>query len=269
MLSLATTERVRPYGAMKDSTRSPAARDPQLSLYGRALKVLRMRRRLTQADAAAALRLTTQAWQNYEAGQRRSAFALDSLEALTAAVGSTPDEFARVADLLKSGVAEGLLSDPGHPLPTAAPSGEVIVFAPPGQPESSTFRREALAPVYGAVHAGDPSAIAFTPDHPDDWKPLHPNQLGYRDPFYLEVHGESMSPRFEPGEKAPAVRGVQPGKGQVCVVEMHDGAMILKYYMGRTEDALRLSELNPAPREFTVHLADVRAVHAVVGGAVN
>ena len=266
-LSLATTQVSRSYPRMTNKA-APSSTDRD-RIYGRALSVLRKRARLSQQAAAEALGVTPQAWQNYEAGKRSSIFALSSLPGLTAAVGASSMDLTRVADLIEAGTSEGLLADPDHPLPTGAASGEVVIFSRRKETEPASLEAATLAPVYGAVHAGAPDAIAFTPDHPDDWRPLHPNQVGYRDPFYVEVIGDSMSPRFEPGEKAPAVRGVWPSRGQVCVVETHQGAMLLKYYERRDAESLYLRELSPQPREFAIHLADVRAVHAVVGGAVS
>lgn len=262
-LSLATTGGTAPYPRVTNRRTD----HPEERLLGRALSVLRRRARLSQQAAAEAFGVTPQAWQNYEAGKRASAFSLMSLPALTGAVSARPEDLARVRDLLNAGISEALLADASQPLPSPGRTGEVIVFpATPGG--SAQSREEALAPVYGVVHAGDPAAIAFTPDRPSDWKPLHPNQLGHRDPFYLEVLGDSLSPRFERGEYAPAVRGVWPTRGQVCVVETHEGAMLLKYFEGREPDGIRLRELQPEPRTFTIHARDIRAVHAVVGGAV-
>lgn len=265
-LSLATTEGWAPNRAMTNKRARANAND---RLLGRALSVLRRRARLSQQSAAEAQGVTAQGWQNYEAGKRSSIFSLTSLPSLTAAVQATPDDLMRVKSLLEAGMSEALLADPDYPLPTGTSGGEVVVFPPRGFGETAEpFRHEALAPVYGGVHAGDPKAIAFTPDRPDDWKPLHPNQMGYREPFYVEVLSDSLSPRFERGEYAPGARGVRPRRGQVCVIETHDGAMLLKYYEGQDSEVVHLRELHPEPRDIKIHLSEVRAVHAVVGGAV-
>jgi phage repressor protein C with HTH and peptisase S24 domain len=246
--------------------RTPAASEND-RLYGRALAVIRMRQGIPQQRAAERLGVTTQAWQNYEAGLRKSIFTVDGLSRLATALDVDPGLIEQVKGLLKEGVSEAWMSDGAQPLPTSGSEGKVVFFSRRAEPEVPPA--EELAPVYGAVFAGKPGAIAFTPDRPDDWKPVHPNQRGYRDPFYLQVHGDSLSPRFEPGELAPAVRGVWPTRGQVCIIETHDGAMLLKYYERRDAQSVWVRELQPEPREFGVHLADIRAVHAVVGGAVS
>lgn len=264
-LSLATTVAVRPNAGMTNKRAQAGSENDRL--YGRAIAVIRMRQGMSQQQAAEGLGVTTQAWQNYEGGLRKSIFTVEGLGRLATALDVDPALIEQVKGLLKDGVSEAWLSDGNQPLPTAGSEGKVVFFS--RRPEAEPTPAEELAPVYGAVFAGKPGAIAFTPDRPDDWKPVHPNQRGYRDPFYLQVHGESLSPRFEPGELAPAVRGVWPTRGQVCIVETHDGAMLLKYYERRDAQSVWLRELQPEPREFAVHLADIRAVHAVVGGAVS
>lgn len=264
-LSLATTDLRRPYVGMANKrTQNQSEGD---RLYGRALAVLRLRQGLSQQKTAENYGVTTQAWQNYEAGARKSVFTVSGLEALANAIGVDRAEIERVKGLLEEGVSESWLSDGSQPLPTSGQTGKVVVFS--RRQDADPAPAEDLAPVYGAVFAGRPDAIAFTPDQPEDWRPLHPNQRGYRDPFYLQVHGDSVSPRFEHGELAPAVRGVWPQRGKLCIVETHEGAMLLKYFERRDAESVWLKELQPEPREFPVHLAEIRAVHAVVGGAVS
>lgn len=263
-LSLATTG-TRGLHVVMPNKRAPAPQNERL--YGRAIAVLRQRQGLSQQKVAEAYGVTTQAWQNYEAGARKSVFTVAGLDALAAALGVERDDIERVKSLLEEGVSESWLSDGTQPLPTTGQQGKVVVFSK--RPEPDVVREDDLAPVYGAVFAGRPDAIAFTPETPEDWKPLHPNQRGYRDPFYLQVHGDSVSPRFEHGELAPAVRGVWPSKGQMCIIETHEGAMLLKYYDRRDAEAIWVRELQPVAREFAVHLSEIRAVHAVVGGAVS
>jgi len=263
-LSLATTGAVA-FDVVMPNKRAPTAQNERL--YGRAIAILRQRQALSQQKVAEAYGVTTQAWQNYEAGARKSVFTVAGLEALATALGVTRDDIERVKSLLEEGVSESWLADGSQPLPTSGQSGKVVVFSRRAEPEVAPSTD--LAPVYGTVFAGRPDAIAFTPDQPEDWKPLHPNQHGYRDPFYLQVHGDSVSPRFEHGELAPAVRGVWPVKGQMCIVETHEGAMLLKYYERRDADSVWVRELQPVPREFEIHLSEIRAVHAVVGGAVS
>lgn len=263
-LSLATTTAHRSNVGMANKRAESAPSD---RLYGRALAVLRMRQGLSQQRAAEAYGVTTQAWQNYEAGARKSVFTMSGLDALAAAIDVTRDDLERVKTLLEDGVSESWLADGSQPLPTSGRSGKVVVFSRKAEPDIAPT--DALAPVYGAVFAGRPDAIAFTPEQPEDWRPLHPNQMGYRDPFYLQVHGDSVSPRFEHGELAPAVRGVWPQRGKLCIVETHEGAMLLKYFERRDAEAIWVRELQPEPREFSVRLEEIRAVHAVVGGAVS
>lgn len=265
VLSLATTARPRPNVVMANKRANTTSESDRL--YGRGLAVLRQRQGLSQQKAAEAYGVTTQAWQNYEAGARKSVFTVAGLDALAAAVSCSRDDIERVKALLEEGVSESWLADGTQPLPTAGQSGKVVVFS--RRPDPEPVASNDLAPVYGAVFAGRPDAIAFTPDQPEDWKELHPNQRGYRDPFYLQVHGDSVSPRFEHGELAPAVRGVWPNRGQMCIIETHEGAMLLKYYERRDAEAIWVRELQPEPREFAIHLAEIRAVHAVVGGAVS
>jgi hypothetical protein len=94
--------------------------------------------------------------------------------------------------------------------------------------------------------------------------PRHPAQSGMQDAFAFYATGESMAPRYRPGELVFAVMNKPPVHGQDCVVELTDGNGFLKEFERQTDKILCCKQLNP-PGEWKQPVTSVKAVHAVVG----
>ena len=192
-------------------------------------------------------------------------FRLDQLTKLTAAVNATPDDLLRISGLLTAGQPEGLLADPGV-------SPDDYHHLPP--PEAASFMRSAqpspnpaeFAPVYGVAIAGPSTLWSSRPTSPTTGCPCTPTRSGALHPLRPH-HGRPDLPRFRAAWPL-VLRGLWPRRGQACVIETNDNAMLVKFFLAKDDDGVLLLELQPQRREFTLAWDKIRAVHAIVGGGV-
>jgi len=89
-----------------------------------------------------------------------------------------------------------------------------------------------------------------------------PGWSGSGDLLAVRIPGPQMEPRLFAGEVVIAQRDLPPTKGADCLVEFHDGSVLVKTYVGERNGALICSQYNPA-QEVSFDRAAVRAVHAV------
>lgn len=118
-------------------------------------------------------------------------------------------------------------------------------------------------PVLGNAN-GSSEAIMLNFDEPIGHLPRHPNQVGMKGAFALYARGDSMFPRYMPGDPVYAISNRPPAKGQDCFVEMKNGEGFIKNFVKQTDKELVCRQYNPA-KEWKRHLSDVKAIHAVVG----
>lgn len=217
------------------ATISPARAEQELT--GRALRAIRERKGLFQADIARAVGMTTQGWQKYEAGERR--FKPDVLANALAAMDATGEalEFER-ARLL------------GAPPPPAAAMGL-----------SDRSGRDFVFDVYGRGRAGPAGHEAY-----DVGEPIR--RLDLRGLFgprtdALEVFGDSMYPWAEPGEVVIFDRDRYPKRGSGCVVEMNTGECFVKLYERSDGSTLFVKELYPVERGLSYPMSAIKGVYAI------
>lgn len=118
-------------------------------------------------------------------------------------------------------------------------------------------------PVYGTVSgAGDTIIINF--DQEIGTVLRHPSQANVVKAWAFRVHGDSMAPRYRDGELAFVNGGYEPSKDDDCVIELNDGAILIKTFIRKTSKEVIWSQLSP-PKELKSFLKDIRAIHEVVG----
>lgn len=202
-------------------------------LIGRALKALREERRLVQGDIAAALNMTTQAWQKYEAGERQ--FKPDKLQRALEILEATPQD-------LESAKAKVL---------GVEPPANAIGEAP----------AEFILDVYGRVRAGPQGAEVYDVGEP--LRRIDLRQILGKHSDAMQIVGDSMVPWAEPGEVVLFDRDSYPRRGSGCVIETTDGAAYVKLYEKSDGSTLFVRELYPAERIINFDLKTVRGVYAV------
>jgi phage repressor protein C with HTH and peptisase S24 domain len=224
--------------AWSSNRRMPLTESPQRAeqkLMGAALRNLRERAGLRQADVAIALDMTTQGWQKYESGERK--FSRD-----------------KIATILKT------LRASGEDLDTER--ARIL-----GRPTTSRVDvhhnqdRDLIFDVYGRARPGTQGVQVFDVGEPV--RTIDLRQILGRSTDALEVAGDSMVPWAEPGEIVLFDRERYPKRGTGCVIETKEGEYHIKLYEKSDGSTLFVKELNPEERIVQYMLKDIKGVYAV------
>jgi transcriptional regulator with XRE-family HTH domain len=209
----------------------PLTRTPDRALQlltGKAIRTLRERAGLKQADIAGALEFSTQAYQKYESGERK--FTDEKLPVILEAIGATVTDLeAERARLLGRDPPEGHGGEQRADPFTVSVSRERPAEPERAWPSRQIDLRHLLRPSTGAVEMG----------------------------------GDEMAPWAEPGETLLFDRDRYPKRGFGCVVELKSGALMPRLYEGSDGSSLFVKVLRPEPRVTPVPMTDVRGVYAV------
>lgn len=138
----------------------------------------------------------------------------------------------------------------------------------PGGAKVLSFIPQGQVPLYGFAAGAPFGPIHLNHDVAMEYVDRHPRQGRNADAFAVRVWGESMSPRYEPGDIAYCVREQFPRRMEDVVIEMKNGDAWIKRYVGMTNGMVTLEQLNPPEgEERLVYLksSEVKALHAVVG----
>lgn len=198
----------------------------------------------------------------------------------------TKAELARVAGVSDTAAGNWLKGDHGMAAPTARALGAYLQVDPlwletgQGSPIPQTplsgvasnveqapeiIRPAQSIPVIGRVQAGDDGLL-----HIDDFNAEHPD--GYLiwyascpDAYALRVRGESMSPRYLPGEFV----GVDPC-GEVLpsdevIVLLRDGRRMLKRLLWVRDDQACFESVNKDFPNIVLDCAEIDRMHLVLG----
>ena len=162
----------------------------------------------------------------------------------------------RMADLLSPAIPAPL----NHELPSTAllPGGDAA-FA--GIPISGDPRD--LIPVRSAGRGGIEQEM-FLQDGPIDYIRRPPSLAQVKDAYAIYVVGDSMQPRFRPGQllHVNPFKPPQPGNG--VVVTKTNGAVLIKEFVRQDGRGIHLRQYNPADT-LSYPTEEVTAVHTVVG----
>jgi len=204
---------------------------------GLALKALRMRLGVSQAEAAEAAGFSSyKSWQYYEAGDRK--FSEPKLQVLLLALNADREEF----DLQLARIPE----EAGR-----APRVRAVQERP-SRPYELPFAGMAFGggrrPTFAEGHEAQVIDLAqfFAP--------------GTR---FLRLDGMSMYPYAEPGGFVTYNPRQPARRGHGCVIEMKDGAMLVKRYEHHDDETLTVTELWPEEKQLEIPLADVVGVYAI------
>lgn len=206
---------------------------------GLALRALRTRLGHTQESAAAAHRVTPQAWQNYEGGKRHLSDV--KISALVSSIAGSMEEFA--LELAKI---------PEVPPPPASQRRK-------GMEEPGADNILHL-PIGGVARSGPLSNF----EHQDTATDILDMSRFFKPGTeVLQLGGMSMAPYAGPGEFITYNRKdfARPGDG--CVIEMKDGSKLVKRFEHYDESELVVTELWPAERRLTFPMTEVAGVYRI------
>ena len=118
-------------------------------------------------------------------------------------------------------------------------------------------------PVRSAGRGGSEQEM-FLQDGPIDYVRRPPSLAQVRDAYAIYVVGDSMQPRFRPGQilHVNPFKPAQPGAG--VVVTKTNGAVLIKEFVRQDGKTLHVRQYNPA-ETLDYLTAEVAAVHVVVG----
>lgn len=201
-------------------------------LTGQILRNLRERRGLHQKDVGRLFGISTQAWNKYEAGERR--FTEERINEVLEFLGATHDDYdferARILGTDRTrGVAER--------------------------------RHDFVFDVYGRARAGPQGAEVYDISEPMRQVDLR-QILGPRTRA-MEIGGDSVSPWGESGEVILYDLDRYPRRGFGCVIETKTGEAYVKLYEKSDGTTLFVRELFPEERTITFPLGEVKGVYAV------
>lgn len=200
------------------------------------LQDIRRQRGITQQNLADLAGTSFQQISKLENGERK--MSVDWANRLGRALGVAP---AVLTDLEVGGLSE-----------SAADFISAPVSSPP--PE--------LLPVRSAARAGNDDEL-FLQDGPIDYRPRSHSLQGVANAYFVQVCGESMSPRFRHGQILHINPHRTPTADQGVVVYKTGNRVLVKDYVRKTATHLVLRQYNP-PAELTIPLAQVREIHMVV-----
>ncbi len=124
-------------------------------------------------------------------------------------------------------------------------------------------------PVLGLATGGDGGDLHFNGETVDRVR-RPPALIHARNAFALYVVGESMSPRYEPGELVFVHPGQHPRAGDDVVLELtpdREGAAapcFIKRYLRRTGEALICAQFNPARHDLRYPLDRLRSLYRIL-----
>ena len=121
-------------------------------------------------------------------------------------------------------------------------------------------------PVVGVVQAGadgllviDDHAVGFGDGVVPYWSKCP-------DAYALRVRGDSMSPRYKPGEfvAVDPCFDVQPG--QECIILKTNGERMIKTFLWEREGMACFESINQDHKNITLELSEIDKLHRVLGG---
>ena len=201
----------------------------------------------TQADLARHLGLPPSAISRMVSGARQMKL-LEAVQIATFLGVSQEEVLRRAGDASTAGSA----SEPGR---RGRPPGRTSPFVPAARQDSM--------PIRSAARGGVEQQM-FLEDGPIGYTPRPSNLAGVRDAYAIYMIGDSMQPRYEQGWLLHINPFKPPTRGRDVVVYKKGQAVLIKQFVGWSDDALVLRQLNPE-QTLRIPRDEVVECHLVVG----
>ena len=185
-----------------------------------------------------------------EKGERR--LTVDWMARLAPALG------VEIQDLLPTSTPAATPALGLPPIGAPFPGGEAALA-----PAPLAIGPRDLIPVRSAGRGGNEQEM-FLQDGPIDYIRRPPSLAHVRDAYAIYMVGESMYPRFRPGQilHVNPFKPPQPGTG--VVVTLKSGAVLIKEFVRHGAKTLSLCQYNPA-EDLAYPQNEIEALHTVVG----
>ena len=208
----------------------------------------------TQADLARHLRLAPSAVSRMMKGERQ----MKLLEAVQIAdfLGASQEEVLRHA-------GEATAPPPPGTMPRGRGRPPSVARESSGSSPASLPRASDQIPIRSAARGGGDQEM-FLEDGPIGYTPRPANLGGVRSAYAIDMVGDSMVPRYEPGWLLHVNPFMPPTRGRDVVVYKADNAVLIKQFVGWEGETLVLRQLNPADT-LRIPRNQVRECHLVVG----
>lgn len=239
------------------------------------LRVLRKKAGLTQAELAEQLGLRQGQIGKLEHPDRR--LSMDWIERLAPHLGLTPAEMAAMEAAGDADRVDELEDHLSAPMRSWRPEQRARFVEEAKRHRSregmyvGADKRVLRAgeveddiPVLSLARGGVAQPM-YLEDGPIDWAPRPDYLRRVRDAFAAYMVGESMLPRYRPGQLLFLNPHRPPKSGDGVVVVLTDDAVLIKEWVRQDHGDVVLREYQPEMKEFTVPAANVRVVHTVVG----
>jgi len=122
-----------------------------------------------------------------------------------------------------------------------------------------------LIPVAGRVQAGPDGLLHiddFHPDHPDGFMAWYTSCI---EAYALRVRGESMSPRYLPGEFVGVDPCAEVLPSDEVIVLMHDGRRMIKRLLWVRDKQACFESVNKDYPNIVIDCEDIMKMHLVLG----
>lgn len=121
-----------------------------------------------------------------------------------------------------------------------------------------------MVPLYGWAGAASADNLVYADQTLLGAVPRHPNQANVMGAYALQISGDSMMPRYEPGEIIYIAPNQWPAREKDCVMVSKEGYGYIKRFVSQVGGLVTLHQLNPV-EDLTFPVQDIAAMHTVVG----
>lgn len=217
----------------------PHTPSSDLAAFAKAIKRLRQRADITQAEAALRIGQTKQSWQAYEDGKRQVILRIDVQERVARALGVTRDELVEERERL--GAAN---EDRFEPPPPRRSLATVVI------------------PVWGRARAGLRGAHVYDINEPERY--LDVSSIYTQSTRAMQLIGDSVYPWAASGTTIVYDTDRWPRRGQGCVIHTIEDGYYIKLFEKADDEYVYVTELQPEPRELKFKREDLVGVFAVI-----
>lgn len=121
-------------------------------------------------------------------------------------------------------------------------------------------------PVYGYAAGSGSLTAKLEENHIVEYRPRHDSLRGVPNAFYVSVIGDSMYPRFKPGELVAVHPNKLPQPGDDCLFIDEDGDAHIKEFVSMTDGGITVMQWNPQQTR-TLNAGEYSRLCTIVGTA--